>query len=153
MCRLESWHVNAYYLLPSQLSSGFWPCPLSPGLDISALVCLDFAFHLLSFVISFSWPHLYRAFAHVQTISTSTLCGILPVPACLQMSTFLTLSRPAFHLAHHNMRISVVCNFLYSLHDNAMILVIIICFSIATTRNCISGWFTMTILKSNSYRN
>ena len=33
-----------------------------------ALVCLDFAFHLLSSVTSFSWRHLYLTFAHVQTI-------------------------------------------------------------------------------------
>ena len=55
----------------SFLSSGFLPYPLSPGLAVSALVCFDFAFHLLSSVVSFSWPHLYLAFRHVQTISTS----------------------------------------------------------------------------------
>ncbi len=54
-------------------SYGFWSYPLSPGLAISVLVCLDFAFHLLSYVISFSWRHLHLAFAHVQTISTSSL--------------------------------------------------------------------------------
>ena len=37
-------------------------------------------------VISFSWPHLYLAFAHEETISTSSLGGIAP---CFQMSTFL----------------------------------------------------------------
>ena len=35
-------------LPPSQLSSSFWPYPVSPCLTISALVCLDFPFHLLS---------------------------------------------------------------------------------------------------------
>ena len=69
-------------LLPSQSSSGFSPYPLSPGLAISALVCLDFTFHLLSSVISFLWPHLYLAFAHVQ-------------------------SSRVFPLAHPNMRISL----------------------------------------------
>ena len=42
--RLGSWHVNVFSFLPCQPSSGFWPYPLSPGLTISALVCLDFAF-------------------------------------------------------------------------------------------------------------
>ena len=65
VCRLQSWHAHVYCLLPSPSSSGFLPYPLSPGLAISALVCLDFAFHLLSSVISFLWPHLYPAFAHV----------------------------------------------------------------------------------------
>ena len=63
-------HANVFCLLPSQSPSGFWPYPLSLGLAISTLVCLDFAFHLLSSVISFSWHHLYLIFAHVQTIST-----------------------------------------------------------------------------------
>ena len=74
-------------LPPSQSSSGFWPYRLSPGLAISALVCLDFAFHLLSSVISFSWRHLYLASAHVQTISTSSLWGITPSGTCVPLST------------------------------------------------------------------
>ena len=60
--------LDVFCLLPSQLSSGFLPYLLSPGLAISALVCLEFAFPLLSSVISFKWPHLYLVFAHVQTI-------------------------------------------------------------------------------------
>ena len=63
--------TNVFGLLPSQSSCGFWPYLLSPGLTISAWVCLNFAFHLLSSVIFFSW--LYLAFAHVQTISISSL--------------------------------------------------------------------------------
>ena len=73
LCRLESLHANVFCILPSQSSSDFWPYPLSPGLAISALVCLDFAFHLLSSVICFSRRHLDLAFAHVQTMSTSSL--------------------------------------------------------------------------------
>ena len=70
--RLGSRQVcHVFCLLLSHLSSGFWPYPLSPGLAISALACLDFVFHLLSSVIYLSWPHLYLAFAHVQTISSS----------------------------------------------------------------------------------
>ena len=75
-----------------QSSSGFWPYPLSPGLAISALVCLDFAFHLPSSVISFSWHHLYPAFAHVQTISTSFLWGLLPSGTCVPLSRCLHFS-------------------------------------------------------------
>ena len=48
-----------FCLLQSWSSSGFWPYRLSPGLAISALVCLDLAFHLPSSVIYFSWLHLY----------------------------------------------------------------------------------------------
>ena len=62
-----------FCLLPSQSSSGFWPYPLSPGLAISALVCLDFSFRLPPFAISFSWRHLYLSFVHGRTISTSSL--------------------------------------------------------------------------------
>ena len=46
VCRLGSWHTSVFGPQPSQASSGFWPYRLSPGLAISALVCLDFAFHL-----------------------------------------------------------------------------------------------------------
>ena len=42
-----STHANTFCLLPSQLSSGVLP----PYFAISALVCLDFAVHLLSSVI------------------------------------------------------------------------------------------------------
>ena len=59
VCRLGSGHANVFCLLPSQSSSGFWSYPLSPGLAISALFCLDLVFHLLSCVISFWWPHIY----------------------------------------------------------------------------------------------
>ena len=38
---------------------------LSLALAISALICSDFVLHLLSSVISFSWPGLYPAFGHV----------------------------------------------------------------------------------------
>ena len=79
-------HANVFGLPPSQSSSGFWPYPLSPGLAISALVCLDFAFHLLSSVISFSCHHLYPAPAHVQSISTSSLWGILSTVTCVPLS-------------------------------------------------------------------
>ena len=99
------------------LSSGFLPYPLSLGLAISALVCLDFAFHLLSSVISFSWPFIYLAFAHVQTISTSSLQGILPSSTCLPLSRCLHFLHDlqcslVIPLAHCNMCISVVCHFL-----------------------------------------
>ena len=70
-CGFESWHDTVFCLLPSQLSSGFLPYPLSTDFAISALVCIDFAFHLLLCVISFTWHCIYLAFAHVQTISTS----------------------------------------------------------------------------------
>ena len=53
VCRLGSCHAVAFGLLPTQSSSGLWPYPLSPGLAVSALVCLDFVFHLLSFVMYF----------------------------------------------------------------------------------------------------
>ena len=50
-------------------------------LAISALVCLDFACHLLSSVISYSWRHLYPAFAHVmsnpsQPLLSEELCQL-----------------------------------------------------------------------------
>ena len=64
-----------------------------PGLAIWILVCLDFAFHLLSSVISFSWPPLYLTFAHVQTISTYSLWGLLP------SGTYVPLSR-CLHFSH-----------------------------------------------------
>ena len=83
---------SVFCLLPSQSSSGFLPYLLSRGLDISALVCLDFAFHLLSSVISFLWPHLYLALAHVQTISTSSLWGLPPSGTCVPLSRCLHLS-------------------------------------------------------------
>ena len=93
MCRLGSWHANVFSLLPSQSSSGFWPYPLSSGFTISALVCLDFAFHLLSSVISLSWPHLYLAFAHVQTNLFSLRNSVIGyMCSSFQMSTFLTWS-------------------------------------------------------------
>ncbi len=92
VCRLWSWHDNVFGLLPSQSSSGFWPYRLSPGLAISALVCLDFAFHLLPSVISFSWPHLYLASAHIRTISTSSLWGIPPSGTCVPLSRCLHFS-------------------------------------------------------------
>ena len=43
---------------------------------------LDVSFDQFWSVISFSWPRLYLAFAHVQTISTSSLGGILPSSTC-----------------------------------------------------------------------
>ena len=73
MCRIGSLHASVLGPLPPLSSSGFWPHRLLPGLAISALVCLEFAFHLPSSTIYFSWHHLYLAFAHVQTISTSSL--------------------------------------------------------------------------------
>ena len=70
---------------------------------------LDFAFHLLPSVITFSRLHLYPAFAHGQTISTSSLWGILPrVYVCL--SRYLHFWHGlVFPLAYRNM-----CNFLSS---------------------------------------
>ena len=93
VCRLESRYGHVFCLLPSHLPSGFLPCPLSPGLAISALVCLDFPFHLPSSAISFSWHHLYLASAHIQTISKSSHSGILSSGTCVlcayfQMSAF-----------------------------------------------------------------
>ena len=82
-----AWFMTCQCFLSSAISillSGFWPYPLSLlGLAFSALVCLDFAFPLLPSVISFSWPGLYLAFAHVQIISTS-LC--VPLPRCLHFT-------------------------------------------------------------------
>ena len=52
--------------------------PLSPGLAISALVCVDFAFHL------------NPAFAHVPTISTYCLLGDLPSGTCVPLSRCLS---------------------------------------------------------------
>ena len=75
-----------------QLSSGFWPYRLSPGLAISALVCLDFSFRLPSSAISFSWRHLYLSFVHVRTISTSSLWGIPPSGTCVPLSRCLHFS-------------------------------------------------------------
>ena len=71
LCRLGAWHANVFGLLPPQSSSGFWTYPLSPGLAITALVCLDFAFHLRSSVISFSWPHLYHKEIVARTYATT----------------------------------------------------------------------------------
>ena len=115
VCRLGSWHASVLGPLPSLSSSGFWPYRLSPGLAISALVFHDSAFRLPSSARSFSRHHLYLAFELVQTISASSIWGIPPsgsMRASFQMSTFLTWSSLVFPLAHHSMRISVVCNFL-----------------------------------------
>ena len=81
-----------------------------------SLVCLDFAFHLLSSVISVSWPHLYPAFLHVcpdhiNLFSLREFCNRVHVCQSFQMSTFLTLSSLVFPLAHRSMRISFVCGF------------------------------------------
>ena len=65
---------------------------LSPGLAISALVCLDFSFRLPPSAISFSWRHLYLTSAHVHTISTSSLCGIPPSGTCVPLSRCLHFS-------------------------------------------------------------
>ena len=96
VCRLGSWHTNVFCLLPSQSSSGFWPYPLSPGLAISALVCLDFAFRLPSSAISFSWHHLYLASAHVRTISISPLFHFVSLDCNGQISCYFNkfLMRP-----------------------------------------------------------
>ena len=51
-----------------------------------------YAFHLLSSVISFSWPHIYLAFASVQTIPTASQCGNLPSGACVLLSGYLQFS-------------------------------------------------------------
>ena len=86
--------VRVFGFLPSQWSSGFWPYRLSPGLAISALVCLDFAFHLLSSVISLSWAHIYLAFAYVQTEVTLTNCLSLShsLSPPLSLSLYLIIS-------------------------------------------------------------
>ena len=112
-------HANVFsvfcHLSCHLVSQKFRPSPLSPGLAISALVCLDFAFKLVSFVISFSWHHLYLAFAHVQTISTPSLFSLMnsaigpTMCASFHMSTFLTWSSLVFPLAHHNMRAIQLC--------------------------------------------
>ena len=91
VCRLGSWHANVFGFPPCQ-SSGFWPYSILPGLAISALVCLNFDFHLLSSAMSFSWRHLDLASAHVQTILTSSLWGILSSGACMPLSRCLYFS-------------------------------------------------------------
>ena len=104
---VSAWIMTYQCFLPSQSASGFWPYPLSPGLAISALVCLPrFRFPSLSSAISFSWRHLYLAFAHVQTIGY--------MGASFQISTFLTRSSLIFPLPHRSMLISVVCNYGYN---------------------------------------
>ena len=89
VCWLRTWHVSVFSPLPSLSSSGFWPYCLPPGLAISALVCLDFAFHLPSSAISFSWHHHYLTFAHVQTIWTSAIWRIPPSGTCVPLSRCL----------------------------------------------------------------
>ena len=72
---------------------------LSPGLAISALVWLDFSFHLLALVIYLSWLHLCPTFAHVQTISTSyglRNYAIGYTCTSLEMSTFVSCSNLVF---------------------------------------------------------
>ena len=110
---------NLNFVSTSRQSFGFWPYPLSPGLAISALVCLDFTYHLPSSTISFSWHHRYLAFVHVQTISTSSLWGIPPSGTCVPLSRCIHISHHTwssliFPLAYRSMRISIVCNFLSS---------------------------------------
>ena len=41
---VPAWIMLCQCILSSQSSFSFWPYPLSPGLAISVLVCLDFAF-------------------------------------------------------------------------------------------------------------
>ena len=74
---LVSGRILSRHVSPSQL----WSASISLSID-----------HLLSSVISFSWPHLYLAFAHVQTISTSSLWGILPSGTCVPLSRCLHFS-------------------------------------------------------------
>ena len=82
--------------------------PLSPALVISALVCLDFAFHLLSSVISLSrfctHPNHLDLFS-LRNPAIGYMCG------SFQMSVFLTRSSVVFPLAHRSMHISVLCAF------------------------------------------
>ena len=93
------------YILPSQLSYGFLPYPLSPGLPISALVC--FRFPYTAICIYFTWPHLYPAFEHVQPSAISlllfcncpTFCMIIhdlihshPVHFFFQLCWYMSLS-------------------------------------------------------------
>ena len=73
--RLESPHANVFCLQPSQSSSGFLLYPLSPGLAISALVCLDFAFHLLPSVISFSWPFFINYYTIIAIMYMYIQCS------------------------------------------------------------------------------
>ena len=70
---------------------------------ISALVCLDFAFHLvLSSVMYFSWPHFYPAFARVKTISTSSLWGLLSSGTCVPLFRCLRVFGLAYlHASTH----------------------------------------------------
>ena len=112
VCRLGSWHVSVFGPLPSQSSSASWPYRLSPGLAISALVCLDFAFCLPVSAISFSWHHLSRLCTCPNHLNLFSLrnSAIGYTCASFQMSTFLTWSSLVFPLAHRSMRISVVRN-------------------------------------------
>ena len=82
--------------LPSLSTSRFWPYRLSPGLAVSALVCLDSAFHLPPSVIHFSWHHLYLSFEHVQTISASSPRGIPPSGTCVPLSRCLHFRHALF---------------------------------------------------------
>ena len=76
-CHLVSSHILFHQISPSQLCG-------PPQFRFPSTV--------LSSVISFLWPHLYPAFAHVQTISTSSRrnSAIGYMCASFQMSTFLT---------------------------------------------------------------
>ena len=96
-----------FYLLPSQLSSGFLPSPLSLGFDVSALVCLAIAFHLLPsvysniFTVASSLCSLGTCSNHLNLLSLrNSAIGC----ACFQVSTCIIV----FPLAHRNIRISVV---------------------------------------------
>ena len=57
--------------LPSQSSSGFLPYPLSPGLTISALVCLDFTFHSILYL-----QYLSRGLIFIPLLHMSKPLGI-----------------------------------------------------------------------------
>ena len=114
--------MTCHCFLYSALSVVIWflgPYPLSPGLAISALICLDFTFHLgLDTVICNIFlvaPSSYRLCTCPNHINLFSLrkYGIGYMCASFQMSTFLTISSIVFHLGHRNMRSSVVCNLLF----------------------------------------
>ena len=78
---------NVFGILPSQSASGFWPYPLSLGLAISPLVCLDFAFHLCHLQC------LSRGVIFISHLHMSKPSGTwVPLSRCLHFSHDLVSS-------------------------------------------------------------
>ena len=92
--RVPAWIMTCQWFRSSAISVVIWFLAISSftrSLHLTRGVP-RFRFPLLSSVISFSWRHLYLASAHVHTISTSPLWGILPSGTCGPLSRCLHFS-------------------------------------------------------------